>query len=220
MNDLRNYDPLDIGDIRARLTDEYREAYLLIEKILRAAENCRVGSEGQASDATVLTKQINEAVKRAKEGRKVEGMPYKDVMTMIGAFFEEITLGLDTAKSETLEKIDKWRKKKEKEDAKLAEARLIEAESVIARARTTEDRERGEVLAREASELAKGKRIDSEYGTLAHGRQTWKFEVVDMKAVPRGFLLIDRASVNKAIHAGLRNIPGLHIYQVETTVVR
>jgi hypothetical protein len=43
----------------------------------------------------------------------------------------------------------------------------------------------------------------------------WTFDVVDLKKVPRQFLMIDETKIKDAISEGKREIKGLKIYQKE-----
>ena len=51
-------------------------------------------------------------------------------------------------------------------------------------------------------------------------RRVWTFEVLDLSAVPREFLLINKKVVDEAIAAGVREVAGLHIFQRDDLVVR
>lgn len=48
-------------------------------------------------------------------------------------------------------------------------------------------------------------------------KQRWVWDLEDIDAVPREFMCVDEAAVKKAISMGIRNIPGIKIYQ-ETNV--
>ena len=58
------------------------------------------------------------------------------------------------------------------------------------------------------------------YGAKASTRKTWTFDVVDLHAIPKEWLLVDEKKVKAAISAGTRDIPGLKIYQKTTVQVR
>jgi hypothetical protein len=63
--------------------------------------------------------------------------------------------------------------------------------------------------------------IRGDYGSTAYVRKIWTFEVVDLDAVPRDYMSLDVDVVREAITKdGIREIPGLRIYQSETLHVR
>jgi len=63
--------------------------------------------------------------------------------------------------------------------------------------------------------------IRGDYGSTAYVRKVWTFEVVDLDQVPRDYMSLDVEVVREAITKdGVREIPGLRIYQSETLHVR
>lgn len=53
-----------------------------------------------------------------------------------------------------------------------------------------------------------------------HTVKRWRYEVIDLGSVPEGYLAVDDAEVKAAIKEGIREIPGLRIYQDESLAVR
>lgn len=51
-------------------------------------------------------------------------------------------------------------------------------------------------------------------------RRDWDFEVTDLGLVPTEYLLINGPAVRKAIDRGVRDIPGIRVFQRETLAVR
>jgi hypothetical protein len=49
----------------------------------------------------------------------------------------------------------------------------------------------------------------------AVGRMVWRFEVTDEFLVPRGYLVVDEPTIRRAINRGVRDIPGVRIFQEE-----
>ena len=49
-------------------------------------------------------------------------------------------------------------------------------------------------------------------------RKNWKYEIINIKEIPREFLEPDLARITKAIRAGVRKIPGVKIYQSEVVI--
>jgi len=56
--------------------------------------------------------------------------------------------------------------------------------------------------------------VESKSGEIRTTRR-WVFEIVEVNKVPKEYLMIDSDKVNEAISEGIRNIPGLKIYQKE-----
>jgi len=63
------------------------------------------------------------------------------------------------------------------------------------------------------------KTVAGEYGSMT-ARKEWRFDIVDEAQVPRQYLVVDEARIRAAIRAGIREIPGVRIYQVEIVSVR
>jgi hypothetical protein len=51
-------------------------------------------------------------------------------------------------------------------------------------------------------------------------RKVWKFDVLDDELVPRDYLVVDESLIRKAMAAGVREIPGVRIYQDEQVTIR
>ena len=51
-------------------------------------------------------------------------------------------------------------------------------------------------------------------------RTVWKFEVTDPQAVPREYLIVNEKAIGAVVKAGVRQIPGVRIYEVEEVAVR
>ena len=63
------------------------------------------------------------------------------------------------------------------------------------------------------------KTMTGEYGSMTT-RKEWRFDITDEAQVPRQYLVVDEARIRAAIRAGIREIPGVRIYQVEIVSVR
>jgi len=57
-------------------------------------------------------------------------------------------------------------------------------------------------------------------GAAAFQRKSWEFEVEDIGNIPREYLLLDEKKVRDAIRMGIRNIPGIRIFETTKTVLR
>jgi len=59
------------------------------------------------------------------------------------------------------------------------------------------------------------RKVSTGMGTVSTQR-VWKWELVDMAQVPEEYKIIDAGKITKVVKAGLRNIPGIRIYDEET----
>jgi len=113
------------------------------------------------------------------------------------------------------------RKARDDADAsELARLRAADAERRAEEARQAEERariERQEQARIAASSAADRSRVRGDYA-VSSLRTTWSFEVLDIAKVPPEFLQVNQPLVNAAIRGqnGRRDIPGLHIFAVET----
>jgi hypothetical protein len=74
---------------------------------------------------------------------------------------------------------------------------------------------------REAATCLEPVRIQGDYGATAYVTRSWNFEVVDFSEVPRCYLTLNTEKVRTAItKQGVRDIPGLSIFQTESLRVR
>jgi len=56
-------------------------------------------------------------------------------------------------------------------------------------------------------------KIRTETGTTAYERVDWKFRIIDIEKIPREYLIPDEKKIDKVVKMGIREIPGIEIYQ-------
>jgi len=61
-------------------------------------------------------------------------------------------------------------------------------------------------------------KVTTETGAGVHTRKDWVWNLVEIKDVPLEYMMLDEKKLNSAVRAGVRNIPGIHIYQKETPI--
>jgi hypothetical protein len=117
----------------------------------------------------------------------------------------------------------------EADEHRAAAERLAgEAQSLESRRRTAEALRLAEEAAaraaaagEQAMAVLEPTRIHGDYGATAYVRRSWSFEVVNLDRVPREYLSLDVTVVREAItRDGVREIPGLRIFQAEALRVR
>lgn len=55
------------------------------------------------------------------------------------------------------------------------------------------------------------KRVHSETGNMTM-TENWQWKLIDENQVPRTLMILDAARITKMVKAGLRNVPGLEIW--------
>ncbi len=63
-------------------------------------------------------------------------------------------------------------------------------------------------------------RIVTSTGTKASGSTYWKGDVVDLEKLPRQYMLANQAMIDAAVKGGVREIPGVNIYEAVRTSIR
>ncbi len=60
----------------------------------------------------------------------------------------------------------------------------------------------------------------SETGSSVHLRKDWEWEVLDISLIPGKYLIVDKIAVNQAVKSGIREIPGIRIYETESAIIK
>lgn len=67
---------------------------------------------------------------------------------------------------------------------------------------------------------APAKTTRTETGSAVTMRKVWKWRVVDEQQIPREYFVLDEKKLNAVVKAGLREIPGVEVYETEEVTVR
>jgi hypothetical protein len=60
----------------------------------------------------------------------------------------------------------------------------------------------------------------SETGSSVHLRKDWVWDVLDISLIPPKYLVVDKVAVNQAVKSGIREIPGIRIYETESAIIK
>jgi hypothetical protein len=209
----------DVFDVESNLKkfDGYLEN---IKNLVTKAENFEITQDKHLTTATEmmlqsknLIKKIDtvrlEIVAKPKEfAKKIDGFAkkYKDQLEKIGktlqpklnAFEYQKELQRRKKQKEIEDKMAKQQAEMDKEakDAKVEPVKLPPA--IVPKETTT---------------------VKTDMGS-AKGKMVWTFQVEEPGKVPREYLVIDRKLVQRAIDGGLREIPGINIYETAQVDVR
>ena len=177
-----------------------------------------IEDEDTAAKVTTLMGQIQKASKDLEKMRKDAREPHNKKLAVIKDFFDSLSMRLARAKGYAQPKQTAWLLKKETERRE-AEA---EARKKLDEAAAKGDHETIAKTIDEAQSLAEPIRQRDDYGQTTSLRKRWTYEEIEGESdkIPRAYLVLDSALVRKAINGGVRDIPGLRIFQVETAVTR
>lgn len=179
-----------------------------------------------AQDANELLVLVANGKKRLEEQRVFLVKPLNDHVKNINAAFKEWVKPLEEADSIVRRKVLGF----QREQAALrAEAQRLEQERLekleqIRIERLAElpeglldDLPEDEPIPMAVPEMPRA--IRGKSGSTST-RKTWTFEVTDDSLIPRKYLMADEGVILLAVREGVRDIPGIRIYQQESLAVR
>ena len=203
----------------------------------------------RGDDAGLVTDFIAQCqvhVKQAEAAHKMEKATFLEGGRIVDKFFKRRCESLDEALVPLFSRLKAYRDRQVAERAERHHTLLTAAESEAARStayraeaeRLIEDplwhdqaahyrsladatAESAAAMRREAEACLTPVRIQGDYGATAYVTHAWSFEVIDSEAVPRHYLSLNSEMVRTAITKdGIRDIPGLKIFQSENLRVR
>jgi hypothetical protein len=181
------------------------------------AERAVIDSDEANEKAASLLSMIKGAFNKAEEERRALTDPLNAVIKNLNKRYKDTLTGpLATAEAVIKSKITEYLQRKRAEAEAAAAALREKAE----RARS-EGRKEALINQAEAALVAGSERtVRGIYGGTASLRKRWVFDVAELDVVPREFLMVDGDKVRDAIKNGVRDIPGIKIYQEETVAAR
>jgi hypothetical protein len=211
-------DPFDMGPVKARLSD-YDSA---VDSMVEQAEFHEIEDDASNTRAVEMAGQAKSLAKNIEKVRKEIVDP---------AFrFKKSVDNLAKAYRDRLDRIERGLKQKISAYHRAQEVKRREAERKAAEAaRKMQERvdaeaaaagvETVKIVAPIAQEPPKVTRT-AEGSAHQQKKWTWDRNGVDFEKVPDEFKTLDVVGINKAVREGVRNIPGIRIYQETTTVIR
>lgn len=191
-------------------------------QLITAAEQAEIWDSEGYSQAADLAKFISEAVKNIEAERKRITGPMNDSLKATNNFFKKASDPLDRALLLIKSKILEYQRKEQERAEKLA--RQLAEEQAAKLAADLPPLEANQVL--ESTE-AQIKAVTSMAPNMARGdfgkvitQKRWQFTVKDISQVHISLLQVNESAVKKLIAEGVRDIPGIEVYQVETATVR
>ena len=191
-----------------------------VDSLVKKAEDLKIENDEQnqlavsmGTSAKKLTKLIetkrNEIIKEPEEY-------VKGVRNFCKMFTEKLILIEMTLKSKiTSYRIVQEQKRREAELKAQKETEKLQAK--LNKDAEKKGIEAPQILAPIIPKEAPVTRTESGSASL---RKTWTFELVDLDKVPREFLTLSEGKVRDSIRGGVREIPGIRIFEKESTSFR
>lgn len=192
-----------------------------------------------------MAKEAKKFEKQVEERRKEIVAPHNDYVKRVKAFTDAVISPIEGAISHSKREFLSWNKKleqqrieaqrkldeerrrkeeearakleKEKEEAEMASAFMPENEqAAIAVSHQVQE----QVLEKQIALESKAEQKAINQMVVKGVRKTWTFEITDESKVPRDFLVIDDKKIRAAVREGIREIPGVRIFEEETMAIR
>ena len=203
-----------------------------LTQLLAQVPRVEVTDEESNERATDLLKLIKTSRKKLDEIRKELTGPVDRAVKAVNKYFRETAfLEADSAEKEIKTKMASWytieRQRREEAARRRAEAEeaarleLAEQAEALGQDAAAEAILEGGIETAEAEmKAAKMGTSRGQHGGTSSARTVWKWKLTDKDQVPREYLTVDRVLINEAVRNGLREIPGIEIYEDVQIAVR
>lgn len=226
------------------VTDEETQIRASVGELVSASKDVAIMTHADLSAATDLVKAIKQRAKEAEDARTKITKPINDGLREINSRFKAMMQPLLDAEAEVKRKMVRFQEAEERRAREEAARKEAERQEQLRREQEEADRRR----AAEAQEAADPtldrpdmpqieqepvyvpppapiqpeirKTTYGQSGAAFTAKKVWDYELVDLAQVPVQFLSLDSTKVNQAVKAGLRDIPGLRIFEKTVASVR
>ena len=196
--------------------------------VLEAKVGALIVTDKTLPMANEMLVQLKQARTVAEARRKFIVQPLRAHLKNLDAYFAQFTGPLEKVDKALRDKLSDYHLEAQRKAAEAArevatlEEKRREAEAKAARTRKATTHEAAQEVVQalaeqqqEAIQVAASApaRLSAAAGSTVAARQEWTFEVVDEALVPREYLEVNEVAVRKAVNAGLREIPGVRIFQ-------
>ena len=212
------------GPARGAMPDDYREtlgAYRnQVKQIVATCRAMEVRDEIENAKAAEVIGEVKTLLKSIDERRKQIVKPFNDYVKMVNAFARTFSGPLQTAEKHLRGVIGQYAYRQEQQ------RRAREAEL---RRRQQEEQRRLEEEAKAAGfqpvqlpemHVPVGRETTRTETSTVTTKMQWTYQVVDKSKLPVEYILPDDKAIKQAISAGVRDIPGVKIFEEPVVRVR
>lgn len=191
-----------------------------IDKMVSAADDLKIETEADNQRAVVLGTSAKKLAKQIDDKRKQIIADPNDFVKSVNSFAKIFTDKLGVVEDTLKRKISQYRvaqEQKRREEEKRAREEAAKIQAALNADAEKKGIEAPQVVAPIIPKAPAAVRTET---GAASGRKVWTFELEDLDKVPREWLRLDEIKVRDAIRAGVRDIPGIRIFEEEKTVFR
>ena len=191
-----------------------------IDKLEEKANALDVVSDEAAKTATEMLVQIKGVVGQVEDKRKEAIGPADKYVRSVNAFVKPFRDRLNDVAEIPRNKLGIYQYNKElkrREEERKAKEALAEKQRQLDEEAKKKNLE--PVKLPEVTVPKKPQPVRTDSGTSSV-RMVWDYKVVDISQVPRDYLILNERGVKAAIKGGIRNIPGLEIFEKPSVATR
>lgn len=211
-------DPYDLTAAQAKF------AYVTAElaKMKKTAAAIIVKDAASLEKAVSCTGQAKRLFKKIEAERKALGEKPRKFLASLKNFCDKFTVPLKTIEDDLSRKVGDYQYNKQLADKKTEKAQA-KARAKLQEAINKEAKGAGvpaPVMAPAAPLPQTSTVARADDGTSAYIKRPWIYEITDESAVPAKYCVPNPPKIKAAIKAGIREIPGLRIFQETKTSFR
>jgi len=228
--------PLDIDIIKAR----FLPAVQKVKQMAEMTEIAKIVNDDDAKNLTALTGAMKRLHELLGDTRLEMTEPYRETTRVINTFVGEFTDVLTVSIRKAKNKILLWQEEVAAKEfkRKAAEKRIVDELQDRLRQQAEEENKqnREDAVAKgidpamippvpipivpQAITEKTSKKIRTESGTTAYGKEKWVGEIYDPTSVEREYCVPSQKLVDDAVEAGVRAMRGVNIYKKKDLSVR
>lgn len=187
-----------------------RDSHSFIE----LAQKHQVQDQSSADMANDILVKMTAGLKEIENKRKSFTAPLNQSLKEINNTFKTIMEPIEAAKDALSRRLMEWRASEQKRIRKEQEKAFKEEE----RRRKIQEAHaaKGHQVSETITPVAKPMSFAVQDTTKT--RTQWAYDILDEKQIPREYLIVDRIAITTAVRLGVRDIPGVKIYQKEIPI--
>jgi len=182
--------------------------------LIAMANHHGVENQTEADEANEILKKITHGLKLMEEKRKSFTAPLNQSLKEINETFKQMALPVNAAKTALSDRLMSWRRQ---EQARIDEERAKAVREEERRRKIQEAHAaKGHVVKEDITPVVKP--IPFSVNDTTKVQLRWTYEIEDDTKIPRDYLTVNGPAITQAVRAGVRDIPGVKIYQKEIAV--